>query len=170
MQPTLLLDESQAMRVFVDATRALSYTRPTESHWLSGPSQLMSRSWKWYSGLLLTIAISSVSHADDAEGLAFFQKKVLPVLKKHCYECHSAAADEIKGNLRVDTREGLVEGGDNGAAIVPGKVDEGFLLPVLRYEEDDYQMPPDGKLPDKVIADIQKWIAMGAPMPRPKKP
>ena len=99
MQPTLLLDESQAMRVFVDATRALSYTRPTESHWLSGPSQLMSRSWKWYSGLLLTIAISSVSHADDAEGLAFFQKKVLPVLKKHCYECHSAAADEIKGNL-----------------------------------------------------------------------
>ena len=129
----------------------------------------MSASLKWCCGLVLVIAMNRVAFAEDAKGLAFFQKKVLPVLKKHCYECHSAAADEVKGNLRVDTREGLVEGGNNGAAVVPGKVDEGFLLPVLRYEEDDYQMPPEGKLPDKVIADIKKWIEMGAPVPRQEK-
>lgn len=126
----------------------------------------MSHHLNYCSGLLFLIVLPSVTFAEDPQGLAFFQKKVLPVLKKHCYECHSAAADEIKGNLRVDTREGLLEGGNNGEAIVPGKVDEGFLLPVLRYEEDDYQMPPEGKLSDEVIADIKKWIEMGAPDPR----
>ena len=125
--------------------------------------------------LLAHCAMSQPLFADESIGkgaeseIQFFESRIRPVLVEHCYECHSADADEVKGNLRVDTREGLLEGGNNGEAVVPGKVDEGFLLPALRYEEDDYQMPPDGKLPDAILADIEKWIEMGAPDPRTTK-
>src|SRR5205809_289131 len=38
------------------------------------------------------------------------------------------------------------------------------LLEALRYEGPE--MPPEGKLPDEVIADFATWIRMGAPDPR----
>ena len=44
-----------------------------------------------------------------------------------------------------------------------------FLLRAIKYLEEDYQMPPAGKLPDAVIADFVKWIDMGAPDPRQGK-
>ena len=118
---------------------------------------------------LLAIGPLMMADADekpDREGIQFFEAKIRPVLVRHCYECHSQVADEVQGNFRVDTREAFRQGGDNGTAIVPGKPDEGFLMPVLRYEEDDYQMPPSGKLPAEVIADFRRWIQMGAPDPR----
>jgi cytochrome c553 len=118
--------------------------------------------------LLFVLSAPPTAHAapPEAAGNDLFEKKIRPVLVKHCYKCHSADADEIKGNLRVDTKEGLLKGGDNGPAIVPEDVENSFLLRAIRYQEDDYQMPPDGKLPDAVIADFEKWVKMGAPDPR----
>ena len=37
-----------------------------------------------------------------------------------CYECHSAKAKSVKGGLLLDTREGIRQGGESGAAVVPG--------------------------------------------------
>lgn len=96
----------------------------------------------------------------------FFNEKIGPVLTKNCYKCHSAKADEVQGNLLLDTREGIRKGGDNGPAIVPGDVEKSFLLRAIKYLEDDYQMPPSGKLSDEIIADFVKWVEMGAPDPR----
>jgi len=107
--------------------------------------------------------------ANAAEDAPFFTKKILPVLVQHCYECHSAEADEVRGNLRVDTRQGLRSGGDNGPAVVPGEPEESFLLSAIKYQEDDYQMPPNGKLSDEIIAAFEKWIKAGAPDPRKPK-
>jgi hypothetical protein len=84
----------------------------------------------------------------------------------HCYKCHSSKLEAPKGELRLDTRDGLRNGGATGAAIIPGKADESRLLTALRYADPDLQMPPSGKLPDAVIADFEKWIAAGAPDPR----
>src|SRR5690606_37089478 len=83
---------------------------------------------------------------------------------ERCYACHSAGADELKAGLHVDSRAGLLTGGDSGPAIVAGKPDESLLLSALRGE--DYAMPPDELLPADVVADFEKWIAMGAPDPR----
>ncbi len=99
--------------------------------------------------------------------LDFFEKKIRPVLVKHCYECHSEKSDELGGNLRVDLREGLIKGGETGTAVVPGQPDESLLISSLEYQ--DYEMPPDGKLPDEVIADFRRWVKMGAPDPRDGK-
>ena len=100
----------------------------------------------------------------EAPGVEFFEKKIRPVLLKHCYECHSAKAKNVKGGLLLDTREASHKGGDNGPAVVPKDVDESSLIGALRYES--FEMPPKGKLPDSVIADFVKWVEMGAPDPR----
>ncbi len=102
--------------------------------------------------------------ADNPQGVDFFEKKIRPVLVKHCYECHSAQAKTLQANLALDTRAGTRQGGDSGPAVVPGDVDSSLLLDAVHYE--GYEMPPDGKLPEEVIADLTQWIIQGAPDPR----
>lgn len=109
-----------------------------------------------------------VKPADKAKDLEFFESRIRPVLVKHCFECHSSASTELKGELLVDFRDGLRKGGETGAAIVPGKPGESLLLAALRYES--FEMPPSGKLPPRVIADFEKWIRDGAIDPRDKAP
>lgn len=110
------------------------------------------------------LALPLLATEPDALKLDFFEKKIRPVLVEHCYECHSADSKSLKGGLRLDTREGVLRGGETGAAVVAGKPNEGLLLKALRYE--DFEMPPSGRLPDKVVADFKKWIELGAPDPR----
>lgn len=108
-----------------------------------------------------------VGIADDSQGLQFFETKIRPVLVEHCYQCHSAKAVDnksLKGGLQLDTRAGVLAGGESGAIIVPGKPDDSLLLSALRHES--FEMPPDQKLPDSVINDFAQWIKLGAPDPR----
>ncbi len=104
--------------------------------------------------------------ADDPEGVAFFESKIRPVLVEHCYKCHSAEAKKPKAGLRVDVREGLITGGLSGPAIEPGKPDESLLIDAIAREDGISPMPPKEALPEAVVADFRKWIAMGAPDPR----
>ena len=97
----------------------------------------------------------------------FFESKIRPVLVENCYKCHSLGAEKIKGGLTLDTRDGLLKGGDTGPGLIPGNPDKSLLITAVRYKDKDLQMPPsDKKLPDNVIADLEQWVRMGAPDPR----
>ena len=98
------------------------------------------------------------------EGIEFFEKKIRPALEKYCYRCHSDKENKVKGGLVVDSKHGLLTGGDSGPAIVPGKLDDSELWLAITYEVSE--MPPKEPMPDSVIADFKKWILMGAPDPR----
>jgi hypothetical protein len=111
-------------------------------------------------------AVDRPARADD--GIEFFERKIRPLLVKHCYKCHSAAATEIKGGLRLDSRRAIRKGGESGPAVVPRNINESLLIDALRHET--FEMPPDKKLPDAVIADFERWIKLGAPDPRDKPP
>jgi hypothetical protein len=115
-------------------------------------------------GWLVAMAPTAALADDDPAGVAFFERAIRPVLVRECYECHSSQAKRLKGGLRLDSRPGLLTGGDSGPALVPGKPDESLLIDALQY--DGLEMPPKGKLPDTVIAAFSRWIAMGAPDPR----
>ncbi len=116
---------------------------------------------------LLTLTLSlSAALAQDREGIAFFEARIRPALAKYCYECHSEESGKAKGGLRVDSQHALLQGGDTGPAIVPGDLEKSLFVTAIRYEDEDFEMPPKGKLPADVIADFEKWIAMGAPDPR----
>ncbi|HAW31301.1 MAG TPA: hypothetical protein DCY03_24860, partial [Planctomycetaceae bacterium] len=116
--------------------------------------------------LCSAVSLSAAESEPTQQQLDFFEKKIRPVLIQHCYECHSADSKNLKGSLLVDSKQGLLDGGDSGTALVPGKPDESLLLETMKYGEESYQMPPKGKLPDAIIADFEKWIAMGAADPR----
>lgn len=101
------------------------------------------------------------------EQVAFFEKKIRPVLVEQCYECHNGAKpDKIKSGLTLDTRDGLRTGGDHGAAIIPGDPGKSLLVKALSHKDDLLQMPPKKKLSDQVLADFDAWISVGAPDPR----
>ncbi|MEY3141845.1 MAG: hypothetical protein RLY21_338 [Planctomycetota bacterium] len=101
-----------------------------------------------------------------AEQLKFFESKIRPILIANCYGCHSVSSGKSKGGLRLDTRDGMLKGGDSGPSVVPGDVDSSLLIRAIRYLDSDYEMPPAGKLKDAEIALLEEWVAMGAPDPR----
>lgn len=102
----------------------------------------------------------------SAADLEFFEKRIRPVLAEHCYECHSAKTDKIKGGLHLDSREGLLIGGDSGAAVIPGEPDKSRLIVGVGYESEELQMPPAGKLPAEKVADLKEWVRRGAFFPK----
>ena len=93
----------------------------------------------------------------------FFEKKIRPALEEHCIRCHGAK--KMQGGLRLDSREGWQKGGDSGAAIIPGD-EESLLLKAISYEDASFEMPPRGKLPEKVREAFRTWIQSGAFDPR----
>jgi len=125
--------------------------------------------------LLATVSLMTVpnlsAQTNDRKGMEFFETKIRPVLVEHCYKCHSEEARKnrkLKADLLLDTKAGLLKGGDLGPAIVPGKPGESLLLKALRHEG-DLQMPRGGKLSAAVITDFETWIKLGAPDPRDGK-
>ena len=111
------------------------------------------------------VCAAAVPTSDQIE---FFETKIRPVLASECYQCHSTAAPKLKGKLRLDSREGILKGGESDLpAVVPGKIDDGQLLKAIRQEDEGLSMPPKKKLPGNVIADFEAWVKMGAPMPAP---
>ncbi len=117
--------------------------------------------------LILSLTLTA-ARADTA----FFEQKIRPVLVEHCYACHSAGAEKLKGNLYLDSKAGWEKGGDSGhPAILPGKPEESLLIRTIRHLEEDLEMPPKKpKLPKAVIADFVAWVKMGAPDPRDGQP
>lgn len=113
-----------------------------------------------FPGMLL----ASVGHA--ADGNAYFEEKIRPILVEHCYECHSEESGKRKGGLLLDRKEGWQLGGDAGAAIVPGMPEESLLVHSIRYSDTSMQMPPKSKLEPELIKELERWVAMGAPDPR----
>ncbi|HIN53635.1 MAG TPA: DUF1549 domain-containing protein [Planctomycetes bacterium] len=97
-----------------------------------------------------------------------FEKNIRPLLIKHCFECHSADADKLKGGLLLDSREALLLGGDSGPAIVPGKPQESLVISAVKYQS--YEMPPNGKLSTKEINLLNDWISAGAAWPKANVP
>ncbi|MEY2407544.1 MAG: hypothetical protein QOF48_214, partial [Verrucomicrobiota bacterium] len=129
------------------------------------------------SSLLTGLVLSLVPHAraavptakPDAAGLEFFEKNIRPLFVERCYNCHGAQAEKLKGGLLLDTREGLLKGGDSGPAILAGAPDKSLLIKAVRYLDPDLQMPPSkagGQLAPADIAHLEQWITMGAPDPR----
>lgn len=115
----------------------------------------------------LSVATPLAAQTTDVE---FFESKIRPVLVQRCYSCHNSKLAAPKGDLVLDTKEGLLKGGASGPALVPGNPAESRLLKALSFTDPLVQMPPSGKLPDAVLDDFAQWIARGAADPRTTSP
>lgn len=95
-------------------------------------------------------------------GVEYFERHVRPLLAEKCFSCHGRG--QRKGSLSLDHRDSLMAGGESGVVVVAGKPEESLLVEAIQYSG-SIQMPPDGKLDDREIQVLKKWIALGLPWP-----
>jgi hypothetical protein len=98
------------------------------------------------------------------QAVQFFEAKVRPVLAEHCFKCHGDVK-KPKGGLRLDSLEGMLTGGDQGSALVPGQPAKSLLIKAIKYEDQELKMPPSKKLTRDQISDLTEWVKLGAPWP-----
>jgi len=104
------------------------------------------------------------------EQTAFFEQHIQPILANHCYDCHSTATSS-DGQLRLDDRNAVLQGGKSGPAIIPGNPDESLLIKRILQEDARTRMPKGESEPlsSAEVADLKAWIAQGAPWPASKQ-
>ncbi|RCR68323.1 DUF1549 domain-containing protein [Larkinella punicea] len=91
--------------------------------------------------------------------------EVRSILAHNCYSCHSAT--KTKGELRLDKKELLFKGGENGVILKAGHPEDSDMIRRVKLPAGhDDAMPTKGKrLTDKEIAILEFWIKQGAPWP-----
>ena len=105
---------------------------------------------------------SGTARAADETDL--FESRVRHVLATKCYSCHGP--DKQFANLRLDSRERILRGGNNGPAAVPGQPNDSLLIKAVRHEGP--KMPMGGKLKPEEIAALESWVEKGLPWPGDK--
>lgn len=101
----------------------------------------------------------------DVEEALVYRDVIEPVFEQKCFQCHNS--QKQKGDLRMDTAELLLKGGEHGKIVMAGKALESELYKrLLLSEEDEHRMPPKGKtqLTEHELALVQWWIQTGASM------
>jgi len=94
-----------------------------------------------------------------------FVADVQPILREHCFECHSDATEEGGLNLAVKAR--AMQGGEHGPVVVPGEAMQSTLLQLVAGLDEDRLMPPEGndRLSPEQIGVLRAWIKQGANWP-----
>lgn len=152
------MDRTLPARLLIQTNSVLE-TKMSPSFYLQ---KLLPTAFAWY---VLALA-SVVNAAPPTTAERFFERRVRPILLKHCVECHGPEKQE--SSLRLDSREAALHGGDSGPAIVAGKPADSLLVEAIR--RDGLQMPPDQPLDDDAIRVLERWIRIGAPWPNSETP
>src|SRR4051812_4978640 len=115
-------------------------------------------------------AVAAPAPEPAKEAVEFFENKVRPVLVERCYKCHDGSgAQAVKGGFTLDTRDGLLKGGESGKpAIVPGDPAASRIIHAIKWTDEQFRMPPkeEHRLTAAQVADLEAWVKMGAPDPR----
>ena len=104
--------------------------------------------------------------AESPEALEHFERHVRPLLVERCQGCHGR--EKQFAGLRLDSRDGVLAGGDSGPAAVAGNPSESELRRRLSHADEDVRMPPPEagpRLSASEIAALEVWIAAGLPWP-----
>ncbi len=100
--------------------------------------------------------------------LADYKAHVEPVLQANCLRCHGGM--NRRGGLNMSTRSALLQGGKDGAVVVPGRPEDSLLIKLVSpglAEDDPMRMPPKGaRLRAEDVAALRKWVAEGVVMDR----
>jgi hypothetical protein len=95
------------------------------------------------------------------EAVEFFEARVRPILVERCVKCHGPRKQS--SGLRLDSREGVLKGGESGPTVIPRKPEESRLIRAISQADAELKMPPSGKLPGREIATLRQWVSLGVP-------
>src|SRR5262245_50701001 len=128
------------------------------------------KSWGCVALFALATLAASTASAEDAKPAekVNFTDHVLPILRAKCGMCHSAG--QAKGGLVLENYGASMTGGASGAVIEAGDLDGSRLWALVTHKEQPAMPPKEPKLPDEMLAVIQKWIEGGAPENKDSQP
>src|SRR5581483_9964539 len=110
-------------------------------------------------------AAQTKAPAPAPAAIEFFEARVRPVLAENCFACHGPKKQSA--GLRLDAREHLLQGGDNGPVVFPGQAEKSPLIKAISHSG-PVKMPPKGKLSAQAIEALTAWVRMGVPWPQEK--
>jgi len=96
-----------------------------------------------------------------------FENQVRPLLVLKCGECHGA--EEQQSELRLDSVEGILSGGEKGPLFIAGQPDQSLLISAVR-RSGELAMPPEEKLSENEIEILVEWVRNGAILPAAHQP
>ena len=120
----------------------------------------------WFTLLLATSAMAE-GQPFPPEDVAFFERRVRPVLVERCVKCHGATKQE--SGLRLDSRAAILKGGDSGPAARAMSPDMSLLIEAVR-RLGDFEMPPDEPLKPTEVDAFVRWVQLGLPWPSEVSP
>jgi hypothetical protein len=122
---------------------------------------------RWTTAVLLAVMGPSWAWAQSPSSadVHFFESRIRPLLAKNCFSCHSQQTGKQRGGLQLDSKARLLQGGDSGPVIVPGRPENSLLIRAVRQTDQQLQMPPMGKLQAQEVAVLEEWIRRGAVFP-----
>lgn len=101
------------------------------------------------------------------EEAPLFDQVIVPVLEAKCTSCHNPS--KLKGGLLLDSKEGILKGGETGSILTPGDIENSkFISHTLLPMEDKLHMPPRGKsqLTREEVRLLTWWVETGASFTR----
>jgi Protein of unknown function (DUF1549)/Protein of unknown function (DUF1553)/Planctomycete cytochrome C len=110
---------------------------------------------------LIVGALLTTSLARGTDESVFFHEQIEPLLRKHCFECHSHTSGTMEGGLALDWRSGWELGGSRGPTIQPGDPESSLLVKAIRHTDPELKMPED-KLSEHEISLLTQWVSAGA--------
>jgi hypothetical protein len=114
--------------------------------------------------LLAIISLADGLSADEAK-TPDYRKEIAPIFRKYCNGCHNAK--EAEGKLVLESFPKLLQGGENGKVVVPGKAEKSRLILVLEKKIEPFMPPEDNKAPNvEEINLLKSWINGGAKGPK----
>ena len=93
----------------------------------------------------------------------WFETKIRPILAEKCFECHSA--EKQWAGLRLDSREALLHGSENGAVVHKEDLASSPLFLRIVSDDPDHRMPPgdfEHPLNEQEKTLLKQWILEGA--------
>ncbi|MFM7100902.1 MAG: DUF1549 domain-containing protein, partial [Verrucomicrobiota bacterium] len=117
------------------------------------------RRFTWARALFAAAAMAWFGALGGRAAGDVFEEKVRPILRRHCFECHSHGAERIRGGLVLDSPAGLLAGGDRGPAVIAGQPAASRLIQAVRHADPDLAMPlRKPRLDPADLAVLEEWV------------
>src|SRR5213083_1130397 len=91
---------------------------------------------------LSKIDVSKLPPPAERKGVTY-AKDIRPLFEASCFRCHGE--EKQKGELRLDSLEAVLKGGEDGKVVIPGDSKKSLLVVAIAQISDELAMPPKPK-------------------------
>lgn len=126
----------------------------------------MNRSVLFLVAVLATCRLAFLCNLTHGQEADWFESQIRPLLAQKCWDCHGESKQW--GGLRLDSRTGILQGGDSGPAANLDDFEKSELIRRVLSDDPDVRMPPpetNQTLSAIEVESLKQWLKLGAKWP-----